>query len=66
YISIPVVATAAATIAPNTATTLPRLNKNGSPGKVVRSAVDLAVVIRTAVISVEPSEDKDGEPSLLG
>ncbi|KAG0373150.1 Protein phosphatase PP2A regulatory subunit B [Mortierella sp. AD032] len=32
----------------------------------VRSAVDLAVVIRTAVISVEPQEDKEGQTQLVG
>ncbi|KAG0207541.1 hypothetical protein BGX33_006784 [Mortierella sp. NVP41] len=36
-----------------------------SKGKV-RSAVDLAVVIRTAVLSVEPQEDKEGQTQLVG
>jgi len=31
-----------------------------------RSAVDLAVVIRTAVLSVEPEEDKEGQAQLVG
>ncbi|KAF9913357.1 Protein phosphatase PP2A regulatory subunit B [Linnemannia zychae] len=32
----------------------------------IRSAVDLAVVIRTAVLSVEPEEDKEGKSNLVG
>jgi para-aminobenzoate synthetase len=32
----------------------------------VRSAADLSVVIRTAVLSVEPQEDKEGQTLLVG
>jgi para-aminobenzoate synthetase len=32
----------------------------------VRSAVDLSVVIRTAVLSVEPSKDNEGSSALVG
>ncbi|KAF9126212.1 Protein phosphatase PP2A regulatory subunit B [Mortierella sp. 14UC] len=42
-----------------------RLGDTGSNARV-RSAVDLAVVIRTAVLSVEPEEDKEGQMQLVG
>ncbi|KAF8931507.1 hypothetical protein BGZ58_007585 [Dissophora ornata] len=38
----------------------------GDIPKKVRSAVDLAVVIRTAVLTVDPVEDKDGPTTLAG
>lgn len=54
YIGIPAVAA-------------PSQRSIGDETKVrVRSAADLSVVIRTAVLSVEPQEDKEGQTQLVG
>jgi para-aminobenzoate synthetase len=50
---------------PSVAAPSQRLNDTEASAKV-RSAVDLAVVIRTAVLSVEPEEDKEGQAQLVG
>ncbi|KAF9116747.1 Protein phosphatase PP2A regulatory subunit B [Mortierella sp. AM989] len=62
YIGIPAVAAAAK---PE-----PKMNTDGyasgNKSKRVRSAVDFAVVIRTAVLSVGPTEDRDSLTTLVG